>query len=155
MSIIDNFINNLIYQYEVLSNAFLVEDSTVISEHFHHPIENVHHERWRDVVFSSRHEVNSELLSVEEIYTLYILNNHSQTNRKLTKAGGGSPCQNFTFLKNISLVSLPKSSLTTLMLCFIANRTISCNNSISSCWKNKELWQHLYFLILNCKIINL
>lgn len=30
----------------------------------------------------------------------------------LTKTGGGSPYQNLTFLKNISLVSLPKSNLT-------------------------------------------
>lgn len=55
-----------------------------------------------------------------------------------TKHGGGSPCQNFTFLKNISLVSLPKSSLTINCLNEI-NITVSSDDCITSCRKNKEL----------------
>jgi len=50
---------------------------------------------------------------------------------KGTNTGGGSPDQNLTFLKNISLVSLPKSNLTIRVDLFRLN-TVSLDNCVSS-----------------------
>ena len=62
----------------------------------------------------------------------------------LTKHGGGSPYQNLTFLKKISLVSLPRSRRTILLkISHVISLTISRNDRISSCREDKELRQHI------------
>jgi hypothetical protein len=56
----------------------------------------------------------SKLLCVEVIDSIHVLQHQSLVHEGwgITKHGGGSPCQNLTFLKNISLVSLPRSRRT-------------------------------------------
>ncbi len=112
MSIVNNFINDLVDEYEILSNTFLIQDSTVISEDFHHSVENVHHKRGGHIELCGCDEEDAKLLRVEIVDALYILSSSDKSEDIITKHGGGSPCQNFTFLKKISLVSLPRSSLT-------------------------------------------
>ena len=97
MPVVNNLVNDLIDQHKVFSNGLFVEDSAVISEHFHHSVDNIHHETWRNVVFGSRNEVDSKLFREEIVEALDILQN-SKIKRGLTNEGGGSPSQRFTFL---------------------------------------------------------
>ena len=43
VAIVNDLINNFIDQHEILPNAFLVKHSAVVSEHFHHSVQDVHH----------------------------------------------------------------------------------------------------------------
>ncbi len=63
-------------------------------------------------MLSGCHKEYAEFLCLKEVNAFYCLLSSSDSLKILTKDGGGSPCQNLTFLKNISLVSLPKSNLT-------------------------------------------
>ena len=94
-------------------------------------------------MFCCCYEEDSELLCVKEIDALYTLKVIVRKITYLTNTGGGSPCQNLTFLKNISLVSLPKSNLTISSIINNKFYTVSCYDSITSSREYKELGQHI------------
>ena len=97
MPVVNNFINDLIDQHEVFPNGLFVADSTVISENFHHSVDDIHDKTWRNIVFGRGDEVYSKLFREEIVEALDILQN-SKIKRGLTNEGGGSPSQRFTFL---------------------------------------------------------
>jgi hypothetical protein len=74
MSIVNNLIDDFINQHEILPNAFFIKHSTVVSEYFHHAVNDIHHKAWTNVVFCCRNEVNSKLFGKEEIYAIDCLN---------------------------------------------------------------------------------
>jgi hypothetical protein len=94
MSIVDDLVYYLVDQYKVLPDALLIQHSAIVSEHLHHPVQYVHHERGRDVVLGSCDEEYAELLSVKEIDSLHILqiyaNEHPLT---LQTLGVGHPAR--------------------------------------------------------------
>ena len=73
MPVVNNLVNDLIDQHKVFSNGLFVEDSAVISEHFHHSVDDVHHKTWRNIVFGGRNEVDSKFLREEIVEALDIL----------------------------------------------------------------------------------
>jgi len=123
MPIINHLVNDLIDQHEVFTNTLFVEHPTVVSENFHHSVQDVENRRRLNVVLGRCHEVDAEFLGEEVVDAVNILkregiNNLTRQNRDiscvLTKAGGGSPGQNLTLRKNTSLVG-----------CFMSNLTIT------------------------------
>jgi hypothetical protein len=44
MSIINNFVNDFINEHKVFSNGFFIQHSAVVSENFHHSVDDVHDE---------------------------------------------------------------------------------------------------------------
>ena len=70
MTIINNLINDFIHEYEVLSDALFINYSAVISEHFHHSINELHYERLGAIVSSGRHKVESKFLGKEIVETI-------------------------------------------------------------------------------------
>lgn len=130
MSIVDNFINDLVNEYEVLSDALLVQHSTVVPEHLHHTVDDIDDTRWLYVVLAGGNEVYAELLREKVVDAVDVL--QSKIERGLTKIGGGSPCQNLTFRKKVSVVSLFMSlskrtgTVNDLLL------TVTFDNSITS-----------------------
>lgn len=73
VSIVNDLIDNLVYQHEVLPYALLIEHSTVVSEDLHHSIQDVHHERRRHIVLGCCYEEDAELLRVEEVNAFHVL----------------------------------------------------------------------------------
>lgn len=73
MSIIYNLIDYLIDEHKIFTNGFLVQYSAIVSENFHHTINDVHNEAGRNVIFSSCHKINTKFLGKEVIQTLDIL----------------------------------------------------------------------------------
>ena len=73
MSIIDNLINDFIDEHKVLPNALLVKHSTVVSEDFHHAIDNVQNGARGYISLTGRHEVNSKLLREEVVHPVHVL----------------------------------------------------------------------------------
>ena len=73
VAIVNNFVNYLIYEHKILPYALLVEHSTIISEHFHHSVKDVHHVGGRHIVLGCCYEEYPELLSVKEIDALHAL----------------------------------------------------------------------------------
>lgn len=73
MTIVDNLIDDLVDQHKVLPYALFVQHAAIVTEHLHHSINDVHHERGRYVVLRSRHKVDSEFLRKEVIQSLYVL----------------------------------------------------------------------------------
>ena len=113
VAVVDDFINYFVDEHEVLADAFLVEHAAVVAEDLHHAVEDVDHCTGLHILLRGRYKVNAELLREEVIHSVYILWGQELTrDGALTKAGGGSPGQNFTFLKNTSVVCRPKSYLT-------------------------------------------
>lgn len=96
MPVVNNLINDFIDQHEVFPNCFLVEDSAVISENFHHSVDDIHHKTWRNIIFGRGDKVDSKLFCEKIVEALDILQN-SKIKRGLTNEGGGSPSQRFTF----------------------------------------------------------
>lgn len=112
VSVVNHFIYYLVYKHEVFTDALFVENTHVVSKHFHHAVDNFEHTRRLNIVFCSRYKVNAKLLGEEVVDSINILNMDCQGGIKLTNAGGGSPGQNLTFLKKTSVVCRPNSYLT-------------------------------------------
>lgn len=72
MTVINYFINDLINENEILPNTLLANHSTIVSEYLHHSVYNVHHKRWRHIVFGCRNKVDTEFLGKEEVQSLDI-----------------------------------------------------------------------------------
>ena len=73
MTVINDFINNLIDQHEIFPNALLIQNSAIVSKHLHHPVQYVHHKRGRDVVLGSRYKEYAKLLGIEKVDSLHAL----------------------------------------------------------------------------------
>ena len=108
MTIVDDLVDYLIDEHEVLPDRFFIQDAAVVSKNLHHAINHVVHNRWGYIVLRSRDKVDAELLCEKVINPVNMLKISSSANA-LTNAGGGSPGQNLTFLKNVSLVVLLSS----------------------------------------------
>ena len=74
MSIVDNFIDNLVNQYKILPDALLVEDAAVVSEDFHHAIDDVEDGGGGHIGLARCHKVYAELLGEEIVHSVHILN---------------------------------------------------------------------------------
>jgi vesicle coat complex subunit len=72
VAIVNNLIDDLIYQYEVLPDAFFIKDTAEVTEDFHHPVQDIHNIGWRDIMLGSGHEVYSEFLSIEVVNAIHI-----------------------------------------------------------------------------------
>ena len=75
VSVIDHFVNDLVDKHKVLSNALLVEYTTVVTENLHHSVDDIENGGWRDICLASCHEVDSEFLGEEIIDTIHMLRN--------------------------------------------------------------------------------
>jgi dihydrofolate reductase len=75
MSIVNNLINDLINEHKILSDCLFVEYSAIISEHFHHSVDNIHDKARRNIVLGGGHKVYAELLGEEVVQSLNILQN--------------------------------------------------------------------------------
>ena len=73
VSIIDDFIDNLINQHEILPNTLFIQNSTEVSKYFHHSIQNVHHIWRRDIVFCCCYKKDSKFFCVKVIDPIDIL----------------------------------------------------------------------------------
>ena len=73
MPIVNDLINDFINENKVLANALLVEDTTVVAEYLHHPINDVQDGGWRHIILACRHKVDSKLLCKEIVHTVYVL----------------------------------------------------------------------------------
>ena len=126
MSIINNLIDDLVDEHEVFADALLVKHAAVITKDFHHSIKNIEDSTRLHIVLGGRNEEDAKLLGEEVVHAINILHMEKGTHKdksciinccgsrcRLTKVGGGSPGQNFTLRKKISLVCLPRSNLTT------------------------------------------
>lgn len=97
MSIINDFVDDLINKYKVFPYTLFVKDSTIVSKDLHHSVDDIHHKRRRHVELGRCHEVNSEFLGKEEVQAFNILQSLNISNSHvLTKEGGGSPSHIFT-----------------------------------------------------------
>lgn len=91
MPIVNNLINNLINEDEVFPDGFLIEGAAVVSENFHHPVDDVHHETWGHVVLGSGHEVDAELFREKIVEALDILQNSKIKLDLRMRVGGRRP----------------------------------------------------------------
>ena len=73
MAVIDHFVNNLIDEHKVLANAFFVENATIVSEDFHHTVQNVENRRWLNVVLRGGDKVDAEFLCEEIVDAINVL----------------------------------------------------------------------------------
>lgn len=88
MAVIYYLINDLIDKRKVFPNRLFTKDSTIISEHFHHAVNDIENERGRDVVLGGCNEEYAELFSLEKVNTLYCLLSSSDTLRYLQMMEG-------------------------------------------------------------------
>ena len=138
MSVVDHLVDDFVDEHKVLADALLIEHATVVTEDLHHAIDDVQDGAWSNICLTCCNKVDAKLLCKEVIDTVHVLNNHTNWVSKaldridnselvkasclvsitiLTNVGGGSPGQNLTFLKKISLVCL-----------FMSKRTIKDNH---------------------------
>lgn len=73
MTIVYNLVDDFINEHEVLADALLVEHAAIITEHFHHAVDDVHDERGRHVVLGRGHKVDAELLREEIVQAMDVL----------------------------------------------------------------------------------
>ena len=73
MSVVNDLIDDLIDEHKVLPNTLLIQHSAIVSEDFHHSIQEVHDEGGRYVVLCSGHEEDPKLLGIEEVDSLHTL----------------------------------------------------------------------------------
>jgi hypothetical protein len=97
MTIVNNFVNDLVYEDEVLPNGLLVEHSAVVPKDLHHSVDDVHDKGGGDIVLGSRHKVDAKFLGKKVVQTLDVLKKYmGEAEFALTKDGGGSPSHRFT-----------------------------------------------------------
>jgi len=73
MTIVNDFIDDLINQHKILPNSLFIKHSTIVSKHLHHSIDYVHDERRWNIVFRRRYEIDAKLLCEEVIQALNVL----------------------------------------------------------------------------------
>jgi hypothetical protein len=73
MAIVDDLVNDLVYEDEVLANALLIEDPAKVTEHLHHSVEDVHDIGRRHVFLRRGYEEDAELLCVEVVDAVHVL----------------------------------------------------------------------------------
>ena len=73
MTIVNDLVDDFIDEHEVLADALLVEHATVVPEHLHHAIYDVHGEGRRHVVLGRGHKIDAELLSEEIVEAVDVL----------------------------------------------------------------------------------
>ena len=73
MSIVYYFIYYLIYKDEILSYWLFIQDTTVVPEHLHHPVNNLKHARWLNIVLGSRNKIYAKFLREEIVDSIDIL----------------------------------------------------------------------------------
>ena len=74
MAVVNNFIDDFVDQDKVFADSLLIDDPTIVSEYLHHPIDNIVHKTWRDVVLGGGNEVDSKLLGVHVVEAIDVLN---------------------------------------------------------------------------------
>jgi len=62
MAVVNNFIDDFVDQDKVFPDSLLIDDSAIISKDLHHPVDNIMHKTWRDVVLGGGDKVDTELL---------------------------------------------------------------------------------------------
>lgn len=132
--VVDDLVNDLVYEHEVLANALLVKDAAEVAEYLHHAVEDVHHIGRRHVLLSRRDEVYPELLCVEVVDAVHVLNFRVG---EAYEAGRRVPLPEFDFaeedLTGFTAKVQSDYKVSTLGL------TISGDNGVASGRKNKEL----------------
>jgi hypothetical protein len=73
MAIVNDLIDDFIYQHKILPNSFFIYDSTVVSEHFHHSVDDIMHKTWGYVVLGGGDKVNSKFLGEHVIQAIDVL----------------------------------------------------------------------------------
>ena len=77
VTIINDLFYHFINQNEVLSNTLFTKNTTIVSEYLHHSVQQIKHEGWTHIEFSSTNKVHSKFLCVEEVYTFNIKDRRS------------------------------------------------------------------------------
>ena len=74
MAVVNNFIDDFVDQDKVFPDSLLIDDSAIISKDLHHPVDNIMHKTWRDVVLGGGNKVDTELLGEHVVEAIDVLN---------------------------------------------------------------------------------
>ena len=73
MAVVNNLVYDFVNQHKVLSDTLLIEHSAVVTENFHHAINDVEDSGRSHVGLARSHEVNSKFLREEIVHAIHML----------------------------------------------------------------------------------
>ena len=73
MSIVNHLVNDFVDEDKILADGLFVKHATVVTEHLHHAVNDVHDKTGRHVVLRRRYKEDAELLGEKVIQPVDIL----------------------------------------------------------------------------------